>query len=135
MFSRSWVAHALWLLGYSDQALTRSHEALVLARELSHPFSLASALDYAAVLHQFRRERHAVQERAEAAIALCREQGFAYYSAWATVMEGWAQVAQGYGEAGLAQCARVSPPCEGVQTSPSTSQPASGISLQNCSDA
>ncbi len=27
----------LWLLGYPDQALQRSHEALTLAQELAHP--------------------------------------------------------------------------------------------------
>src|SRR5262249_19759542 len=36
-------ALALWLLGYPDQALKRNHEALTLAQELSHPFSLALA--------------------------------------------------------------------------------------------
>jgi len=33
------MALVLWYLGYPDQALARSHEALILARELSHPFS------------------------------------------------------------------------------------------------
>ena len=66
----SFAALALWFLGYPDQALKRSHEALTLAQELSHPFSLALALDWAAWLHQFRREGQAAQERAEAAIAL-----------------------------------------------------------------
>ena len=42
------AALALWFLGYPDQALKRSHEALTLAQELSHPFSLAFALVYAA---------------------------------------------------------------------------------------
>ena len=37
-----YAAWVLWLLGYPDQALKRSHEALTLAQELSHPFSLAS---------------------------------------------------------------------------------------------
>src|SRR5262245_57416677 len=32
------AAFALWLLGYPDQALQRSHEALALAQELSHLF-------------------------------------------------------------------------------------------------
>ena len=40
----SYAAWALWFLGYPDQALKRSQEALTLARELSHPFSLAVAL-------------------------------------------------------------------------------------------
>jgi hypothetical protein len=34
-------ALALWVLGYPDQALAKSHEGLTLAQELSHPFSLA----------------------------------------------------------------------------------------------
>ena len=38
------VAWPLWLLGYPDQALERSREALTLAQELSHPYSLAYAL-------------------------------------------------------------------------------------------
>ncbi len=63
----SYAAWALWYLGYPDQALQRSHEALTLAQELSHPFSLAFALAFAAMLHQFRREGQAAQERAEAA--------------------------------------------------------------------
>ena len=63
----AYAALALWLLGYPDQALQRSHEALTLAQELSHPFSLAFALYLAASLHQLRREVQAAQEQAEAA--------------------------------------------------------------------
>ena len=40
----SYAAWILWYLGYPDQALKRSQEALTLAEELSHPFSLAYAL-------------------------------------------------------------------------------------------
>src|SRR5262249_28539239 len=95
VFCLSWTAHALWFLGYADQALKRSHEALALAQEMSHPFSLALALDCATMLHQFCRGRQAVQELAAAAIALCTEQGFAYYLAWGTVMQGWVLAEQG----------------------------------------
>lgn len=84
MFCRSGAAFILWFLGYPDQALKRSHEALALAQELSHPFSLAIALCFAADLHQLRREGQLTQERAEAAIALCREQEFPYWLAVAT---------------------------------------------------
>jgi predicted ATPase/class 3 adenylate cyclase len=103
MFCRAWAPHALWCLGYPDQALAMSREALALAQKLSHPFSLAVALAYAAMLHQFRREPQAVHEQAEAAVALCTEQGFAYYLAWGTTMQGWARVVQGQGELGIAQ--------------------------------
>jgi adenylate cyclase len=64
------VAQALWFLGYPDQALKRGHEALALARELPHPFSLAFSLHFVASLHQYRREGQAAQERAEAEIAV-----------------------------------------------------------------
>jgi len=37
----SYMALALWPLGYPDLALKRSQEALTLAQELAHPFSLA----------------------------------------------------------------------------------------------
>ena len=87
---RIYAAVTLWLLGYPDQALQRSQEALTLARELAHPFSLAYALFFAAVLHQFRREWHLAQERAEAGLALGTEQGFALFVAGATTFRGWA---------------------------------------------
>jgi predicted ATPase/class 3 adenylate cyclase len=96
-------AWASWHLGYPAQALGRIHEALTLAQELSHPFSLAFVPHFAAISHQFRREGQAVQERAEALIALCSEQGFALLLAWGTIERGWALAEQGQGEAGLAQ--------------------------------
>ena len=94
---------ALWHLGYPEQALKRNHEALSLAQELSHPSSLAYALDSAAWLHQSRREGQAVQERAEAAIALSTEQGFPYWLAWGTMLQGWGLAEQGQVEEGIAQ--------------------------------
>jgi hypothetical protein len=38
------AAAALWRLGYPDQALARSDEAVALAERLSHPRNLARAL-------------------------------------------------------------------------------------------
>ncbi|MBI3329628.1 MAG: hypothetical protein HYZ81_23350, partial [Nitrospinae bacterium] len=40
---RRLVALTLWLLGYPEQGLQRSREALTLAQELSHPYSQAFA--------------------------------------------------------------------------------------------
>lgn len=85
----SLAAGALWSLGYPEQALKRIHEALTLARELSHPLSLAFALTFgAARIHQFCREEQAVQERAEAAITLSTDQGFPYWVAFGTMLRG-----------------------------------------------
>ncbi len=94
VFSLAYASHTLWLRGYPDQALMRSRQALELAQDLSHPFSLALAHCYAAMLHQFRREPRHVQQQAEAAMSLCTEQGFTYYLAWATILQGWALTAQ-----------------------------------------
>jgi tetratricopeptide (TPR) repeat protein len=60
--SLSFAALALWMLGYPDQAFKRSQGALTPAQELSHPFSLAFALQWAAVLHMNRREVQATQK-------------------------------------------------------------------------
>jgi TOMM system kinase/cyclase fusion protein len=99
----SYAACALWSLGYPEQALKRSQEALTLAQELSHPFSLAFALSWATMLHQYRREWQATQERAEAAITLSTDQGIPYFLAQATILRGWTLAEQGQGEEGIAQ--------------------------------
>jgi len=101
--SRAWMSHTLWHLGYLDQALTRSREALALAEAHAHPFSQAIALAYAVMLHQFRREQYTVYEHADTALALCTEQGFAYYLAWVTIIQGWSLAVQGQREAGIEQ--------------------------------
>ena len=89
-------AWALQLLGYSDQALTRSREAQALAEALSHPFILATALAFSALFHQFRREAQAAQARAESAIALLTEHGLSpHWRAVATLPLGWALAEQG----------------------------------------
>jgi len=99
----SFLAHVLWYLGYPDQALTRIHEAVSLGQELSHLFSLAHALNFAVWLHQYRREGPAIQERAEAAMALCREQGFPFYLSQDMILRGWALAEQQQWEEGIAQ--------------------------------
>jgi predicted ATPase len=97
------AAQALWMLGYPDQSLRRSHAALTLAQELSHPPSLAAVLFYVAFIHCYRREAHATQERAEAAMALASEQGFPQWLTGGTILRGWALAMLGQAEEGLAQ--------------------------------
>ena len=72
----AYAAQTLWLLGYPEQALARLHEALALAHELSHPYSLAYAQCWATYVYQFRRDVPAVHEHAEAAVTLATAQGF-----------------------------------------------------------
>jgi class 3 adenylate cyclase/predicted ATPase len=103
VWCRSYLALPLWQLGYPEQALTRNNEAITLAQELSHPFSLAAALDYAAMLHCYRREGQATQEQAEAGMALASEKGFPQFLALGMIMRGWALAVRGQGEEGIAQ--------------------------------
>jgi predicted ATPase len=100
---RCFAARSIWVLGYPDQARQSIHEALTLAQELTHPFSLAFALFQAALLHQFRREVQAVHDRAEAVIAISTEHGFPHWLAYGTILRGWALTAQGEGAEGIAQ--------------------------------
>jgi DNA-binding winged helix-turn-helix (wHTH) protein/predicted ATPase len=97
------AANALWCLGYPAQAVRRSQEALVLAQELAHPYSLAYAQNWAAVLHHRRRDVPAVQAQAEALLALATAQGFSVYAGWGIYWRGWALAMQGQGAAGLTQ--------------------------------
>ena len=53
---RAIVAQTLWLQGYPAQALTRVHEALALAQELTHPYSLVYAQGWATIVAQVRRD-------------------------------------------------------------------------------
>ena len=101
-----YLARILWFQGYPDQAQRRSAEAVVLARELAHPFSLASALTFAALVSQLRLEIDATRELAEEAISLCTEHGFLFCLAMATVLNGWALTELNEQEVGIAQIER-----------------------------
>jgi predicted ATPase len=100
---RCYAARALWYLGYPDQGLTRSQDAVLLAQQVAHLFSLGYALFFAAMLHQCRREVRAVQEGAEATIILAQEQGFPHWMAVGALVRGWALAQQGKGQEGIEQ--------------------------------
>jgi class 3 adenylate cyclase/predicted ATPase len=95
VFGATWLAWTLWMLGYPDRALAKSHEALHIAQELSHTFSLALAFFFAAVLHMCRREAECAQERLDTATALSKEQGFVRWLAGGMMVRGWALTEQG----------------------------------------
>jgi predicted ATPase len=100
-FSRA--AWTLWWLGYPERGLVRNDEALMLAQQSAHPFSLGFALTSAAVFHQCRREGGTARERAEVAIILATEQGFPFWRAFGLILHGWALAYQGQAQEGLEQ--------------------------------
>jgi predicted ATPase len=100
----SFAAWTLWCLGYPDQGLARNQEAVMLAQQIAHPFSLCFALSRAAMFHQFRREMPAVQEHAESALMLATDQGFPQWKANGAILRGWALLAhQGQVKEGIEQ--------------------------------
>jgi class 3 adenylate cyclase/predicted ATPase len=95
------IARVLWLLGYPDQALGRSREALTLAQELLHPTSEAFALVFIVIMHYLRREVQAVYERFDALIGLATAQGLPFIVAWGTLLWGWSLAIRGQAEEGI----------------------------------
>jgi predicted ATPase len=99
----SFASWTLWILGYPDRGLARSQQAVTLARQIAHPFSLGFALFFAAVLHLFRREVRLTQERAAALISLAQEQGFPHWMAGGSIYHGWTLAHQGQAQEGIEQ--------------------------------
>jgi len=99
----SHAAWELWYLGSPDQGLAQSQQAVALAQQIDHPFSLGFAWGMTAMFHQFRREVRAAQERAEAAISLTTEQGFPYWMTVGAMLRGWALAHQGQAQEGIEQ--------------------------------
>lgn len=103
VFARAHLSLALWLLGFPDQAMEENRRNMAIAEELSHPFSLALALAYSAIQHQYRREPEAAEKLAEAAGAVCHKNGFRYYLSWTPIIRGWAHARKGALDEGLAE--------------------------------
>jgi class 3 adenylate cyclase/predicted ATPase len=98
------AAFTLWLLGYPDQALQRSHATLAFAQKLGHPYSQGFGLTWVTMLHQVHGEEAATQEQAETLLALSTEQLEPYLLAGGgRILQGWVLAARGQVEDGIAQ--------------------------------
>jgi predicted ATPase len=103
VYCHSQDAWTLWYLGYPDQGLAQSQEALALAQQLAHPYNLSFAFVCAAMFHQLRRDVRGTQERAEAALSVAQEQRFPFWMANSAILDGWARAHRGQTKAGMAQ--------------------------------
>jgi len=100
---RAWLAWALWLLGYPDQARQHLQAAMSLAEELAYPVTQASTAFFAASLYMIRRESPLADEQAEAASALSRQWRLPVFLALSLIIQGWPCVAQGRAEEGVSR--------------------------------
>jgi len=91
----------LWMLGEPVEATRRRADSLALAEELGHPFSLAYALTWDAVLQSHRGNRELARTQAEAAISLGREHRMPFWLGFGTIVHGWAVAEQGDIEGGI----------------------------------
>jgi len=97
-----WLPQDLWMLGYPDQALARSQEALGLAQTLAHAPTIAAALTVAVVRSRIlRREVQAASHYVEQLQRLVIEKNLAAYQPWVRLFHGWVQVQRGQAPAGL----------------------------------
>jgi predicted ATPase len=97
------AANALWCLGFPAQAVRRIQEALALAQDLGHPYSLGVTQHWVAYLYYRCRDAQTVQAQADALLPLATAQGFPILMGCGTCWRGWALAMQGESEAGLAQ--------------------------------
>ncbi|MBR0784842.1 adenylate/guanylate cyclase domain-containing protein [Bradyrhizobium iriomotense] len=102
VFCRAYMSHCDWHLGYPVRSLGIAEKGLAVAREISHPFSIALALNYLAMLYQFRQEPDAALKAAAESRDICAEYRFDYYGAWASLVRAWAIAEFGRLEEGLA---------------------------------
>src|SRR2546427_4006936 len=88
--ARAWQAHALWCMGYPQQALSRALDAVKLVQDLDQPFNQALVSAYLALLQQFRADEAVAREHAENALALASKYQAPYYRAWADILVSYA---------------------------------------------
>jgi len=86
----TYQAHALWCLGYPQQALERGLEAFKLVQGLDQPFNQVMASAYLALLQQLRADEAVAREQAEQALALASKYQAPYYRAWAEILVSYA---------------------------------------------
>jgi hypothetical protein len=87
----AWAAHAHWLLGHDNDALSSCNSAIALARAIEHPYSLAVALAYGSITHQMRNDLSELRDTVAELRALCERYGFAYYREWVLILDGWSR--------------------------------------------
>ncbi len=107
-----------WLLGFPDRALGRTEQAIALANELGHPFSMAYARFHAGLLRLWRREPEIARAHAQAVLEISDEHEFQIWRAVGTCLLGAAVAGGGQADDGLAHIQRGMAGYQGLKTRP-----------------
>ncbi len=78
----------LWFMGYPDQSLSRVSEALALAQDLGHPYTVAFAHYMTSVVHLLRGDAARALESAERSFEMSQEQRFSLYVTLSRISRG-----------------------------------------------
>src|SRR5439155_23780883 len=106
---RRYASWTFWVLGYPARAVDESVAAVRLAEELAHVESIALGHAWGCFFRDLRRETDAVQEHAEALLAIGSQQGIPRWQAMGAAFDGWVRAQRGEGAAAVAQI------CEGLR--------------------
>jgi predicted ATPase/DNA-binding winged helix-turn-helix (wHTH) protein len=105
------LATAVYFLGYPDLALRRTSEAVELAREISHPFTLAWTLIYAGEILIRLGDEQRAGASLEESVVLCSKHDLTELLAEAITRQGWQLVERGRTEEAIVRLR------EGIETS------------------
>jgi class 3 adenylate cyclase/predicted ATPase len=93
--AQAYLGFVLFCLGLPDQAVARTSAAIVEARRLSHPPSLASSLMVGAMLFSLIGDNAALDEHAEELAAVATEHGVPWWRTVGTIYRGWVKATNG----------------------------------------
>ena len=96
-------AFFLWMLGYPDKAVARAEEAMTLATQLQHPYSLAYVGFHCGLLRMWLRQPELVREHAVEVLHVAKQYDFLIWRALGTCLLGIADAQLGQVEEGLAE--------------------------------
>ncbi len=88
---RSWLSWAAWLAGHPGTAVRWADEAVSLARDGGHPYSLAYALGFDGALGYMMHDRERGSVRSREAVAISGERGFPLYLAVGRLVKLWSE--------------------------------------------
>ncbi|HEX9117118.1 MAG TPA: hypothetical protein VGA61_13710 [Anaerolineae bacterium] len=104
--ARAWLSAVLWILGYPDEALRRSQEAVAAAQQLDHLLSEVVALYAAGHAHKNRGEYQALWADVALLERLVAGKNLLVGDVWVDVFSGWLMVHEGKVDEGLARLRR-----------------------------
>ena len=92
------LARTLWILGEVEQVDTLALEAIGMAREFAHPFTLVFTLTFLSWIYSALGNAKRTRELTDEAIAVSTQYSFELGLAWATSSQGWALAKNGQEE-------------------------------------